>query len=346
MELADTLSMLCSLNGPAGFESPVAVRVKELLTPYMDEVGIDVMGNVIAVKRSGTQNAPKVLLDAHMDEIGLIITGVEEGFLRFSALGGLDARIMPAAEVEILSDPPHIGIICALPPHVLKAEDKNKQIKFEDMYIDVGMSQEQAAKAIPLGTPGVMSCSPRRCGADLICAKALDDRAGVAAILKAVELLAETKPEADLYVMASAQEEVGIRGAGPGAFGISPDYCIVVDVDFAKTPDTKPHEASSALGGGVIISRGPNMNPELTDSITALAKEKGISSQITVTPGGNSGTNARAIQISREGVATAVLGIPLKYMHTSAEIASLRDIESAAMLICETVKSLKGGTAG
>ena len=338
IDIAEVLIELCSLPGPSGFEEPVAARVKELLKPHMDEVWTDVLGNVIGVRRCGKKDARKLLFDAHIDEIGLIVTGVEEGFLRFSAIGGLDARMLPASAVEILSDPPCFGVICVQPPHVLKKEDMEKTTKIEDLYIDIGMSQDESVKAVPLGTPGVLANSARRFGENSICGKALDDRAGFVAILRALELISDFSLDKDLYVMASAQEEVGTRGAAPGVYAFAPVWCVVVDVGHAKTPDSKPSEVKEELGGGVVISRGPNMNGRLTETAIKLAAEHEIKYQIDIEPGGNSGTNARVIQIAREGVATTLLGIPLRYMHGTNELLCLDDVEYAARLMCEVAK--------
>jgi len=339
-DITEILTKLCQIPGPAGFEELVASYVKKLLEPYMDETWIDVLGNVIGVRRCGKENAQKLLFDAHIDEIGLIVTGVEEGFLRFDKLGGLDARLLPAAGVMILTDPPRYGVICVLPPHILKKEDSEKVTKIEDLYIDIGLTQEEASGSVSPGTPGVLASRMRNFGENGICGKALDDRVGFTAILHAVQLLKDTSLDVDLYVMASVQEEVGLRGATPGAYAVAPDYCVIVDVGHAKTPDTKTHETAVTLGGGVMITRGPNMNPMLTGKIQKLAQDKGIKNQIKVVPGGSSGTNARAIQISRNGVATALLGIPMKYMHSANEIVSLEDVESTARLLCETAKAL------
>ena len=341
MDIAELLGELCALPGPVGFEGVVAERVKALLEPYVDEAWIDIMGNVIGVRRCGRENAPGLLLDAHIDEIGLIVTGVEEGFLRFARLGGLDPRVIPAAGVEILTDPPIYGVVCVLPPHVLKSDDSDKTIKIEDMYIDVGLTHDEAIKAVPQGTPGVLAGGARRLGENGMCGKALDDRAGVAAIIFALELLKDTRLDFDLYVMGSVQEEVGSRGAAPGAFAISPDRCIVIDAGHAKTPDSKPAETREELGGGVIISRGPNMNSGFTELVIQTAHDSGIKHQINVEPGGNSGTNTRAIQISRTGVATALLSIPARYMHSANETVYISDVEDTARLLCETVRSVQ-----
>jgi len=336
--MTDILIELCSLPGPSGFEQPVTERVLKLLEPYMDETRIDVMGNVIAVRHCGRDNARKLLFDAHIDEPGLIVTGAEEGFLRVASLGGADARQLPASVVRVLAEPPIFGVVCATPPHVAKKEDAEKAIKLEDMFIDVGLSQEATEKAVPPGTPVVFAHGARQHGGDGLCGKALDDRSGFAAILRAVELLKDETLDVDLYIMASTQEEVGMRGAAPGVYAVKPDFSVIIDVNHAKTPDTKPQEATSELGGGVIISRGPNMNARFTQAVINLAKAREIPYQIDVEPGGNSGTNARVIQVSGTGVATALFSLPMKYMHGAHEIVSLDDIESAARLLCETAK--------
>jgi putative aminopeptidase FrvX len=341
MTLTETILELSAMAGPAGFEKPVADRVKELLSEYMDDVHTDVMGNVIGVRRCGRENAKKLLFDAHIDEIGFIITSIEDGFLRFASLGSVDARMLPASEIRILSDPPVIGIIGAIPPHLQKDGESDKALKTEDMTIDIGLKQEEAAAAIPLGTAAVYNTGAQILGNDLICGKALDDRACFASVLRALELLRNVKLEVDLYVMASVQEEVGTRGAKTGAFAIAPDWCVSVDVGHAVTPDCKNYETKEC-GGGVVISRGPNMNRALTELAVELANETGIKYQIGIEASGDSGTNARVIQISREGVATALLGIPLKYMHSPVETINITDAEETARLLCEIAKALKG----
>lgn len=341
VNVKETIIKLCETPGPAGFEEKAANLAKALLEQYMDEAWIDVLGNVIGVRRCGRDNAQKLLFDAHIDEIGLIVTGAEEGFLRFAKLGGLDERVIPATEVMIMTEPPIYGVISVLPPHILKKEDTDKNFKIENLFIDVGLTQDEATRLISPGTPGVIANSVKSIGDDFICGKAIDNRAGFVAILRALELLKKAELEVDLYVMASTQEEVGVRGATTGAYSIAPDYCIVVDVDHAKTPDSKASEANTKLGDGVIIVRGPNMTPSITEKMLSIAQTNDIDYQISVTPGGSSGTNARAIQISAGGVATGVLGLPLKYMHCANEMASLSDVESTAKLLSETAKAMQ-----
>jgi putative aminopeptidase FrvX len=340
--IADIITELCGLAGPSGFEEPVATHVQTILNRFMDETYIDVMGNVVGLRRCGLEKAPKLMLDAHMDEIGLIVTGFENGFARFSTLGGVDARMLPAAEIKLLTEPPVFGIVAAMPPHALKVEDSDRAIQIDDLYLDLGMTQEEAEKRIPLGTPGVYNCGVRPLGETMICGKTLDDRAGLAMILRALELLKDEQLEVDLYVLASTQEEVGMRGARTGAYAINPDWCIAVDVGHAKTPDCKTMETND-IGGGIVVTKGPNMNQKFTDTIIDLAKREQIKYQINVEADGDSGTNAYAVQIAREGVATALFELPLKYMHTPVEVISLADAEAGAQLMAVTAKSLKGG---
>lgn len=332
MDLRNTVAGLSELSGPSGFEDRAAARVKELLVPYMDETSIDALGNVIGVKRCGKEGAKRLLIDAHIDEVGLIVTGIEEGFVKFAALGGIDPGCLPASDVRILSEPTVFGVVACLPPHVQSAEDMSKPSAIEDMYIDTGLPDEKARELIKPGTAIVLERSCRSLGDAYITGKALDDRAGMAVVLRALELLGDKPLEADLYVMASVQEEIGCRGAKTGVFAIDPDYFVAVDV-------TEPDPIK--CGGGAVITLGPVVNRPITDKLISLAKEKGIPYQIEVEPG-SSGINAWVAQISREGVATAEVSLPLKYMHSPAETLKLSDAEAAANLVCELALSMKG----
>ena len=342
LDVFNCLVELCRIPGPAGFEEQVAEHAKSMLEKYLDDVWIDTLGNVIGVRKCGKENATKLMFDAHIDEIGFVVTGVEEGFLRFSQLGGFDARVIPATGVKVCTDPPLFGVVSVLPPHVLKKGETEKNFEIESLFIDVGLSHDEATRLVAPGTYGVADTEVRRFGKNEVFGKALDDRAGLVAILRALELLKDVKLNVDLYVMASVQEEVGLRGATTGAYAIAPDYCVIVDVDHAKTPDAKSSETAMLLGEGVIISRGPNMNRKFVELLDNLANDKKIKHQKNVIATGSSGTNARAIQTAGCGVATAILGLPMKYMHCANEVTSLDDIESIAQLLSEAAKSMKG----
>lgn len=335
MNLQELISTLSAAGAPSGFESPVRALAAELLAPFTDEICSDAMGNLIAVKRCNSPGATKILLEAHMDEIGLIVTGYEKGFLRFGSLGGVDARMLPAREVRVLTKEPMYGVIDTMPPHILSAADIEKPFERDKLFIDVGLSEETVKEKIPLGTPVVFAGGAELLGESRLCSKALDDRACMAIIIKAMEFLSSRELECDLYVLFSTQEEVGLRGARTGAFAIEPDHAIVIDVTHAYTPDAKKHETLE-MGKGVAIGVGPNMNRQITDCLIELAKDREIPYQIEVLPG-RSGTNAWEIQVSREGVSTALLSLPIKYMHSPVELLELDDANAVVRLVTEFV---------
>lgn len=341
MDLKESIIELASIAGPSGSEGAVARRVSELLAPLVDEVRIDNLGNVIGYKSCGKKGAKRLLIDAHIDEVGLIVTGIEEGFLKFSTIGRVDPLMLPARQAKVLTDPPIYGVISSMPVHVLTPAEMNKAAKPEDMYIDIGFSQEEAVRIVPLGTPIVLDARVESLQGDVLTGRAFDDRACMAIIIDALSALRDRELEVDLIVMGSAQEELGCRGATVGTFSVAPDYALALDVTHAKTPDYKREKAFN-LGGGPAIGVGPNVSRKLSDRLIAIAKEKGIPYQIEPM-GGNSGTNAWVMQTSREGIATGVVSLPLKYMHSPVETMKLSDAEAVSRLLGEFVLSMKGG---
>ncbi len=336
------LGRLCALSGPSGFEERVSEAAAELLRPLTDEVYATRLGSVVGVRRCGRDNASRLLLDAHLDEIGLIVIGHEEGFLRFAPLGGVDPRMLPDREVVLLTDPPVHGVVACLPPHVQTADDMDKSLPIKDLYIDVGLSQEEAERRIPIGTPATYrgGCAPL--GEDLLCGKALDDRAGFAVLLDVLERLKDTPLDVDLYVLGSTQEETHSTGAITAAYEIAPRMCVAVDVTHGDSPDASKHETFQ-LGGGPVIGVGPNCAASMSGRMKAVAKQIELPVQIEVMSG-SSGTNAWPVQVSREGVATAVLSIPERYMHTPLEVVSRQDLEDTARLLAAFVCAIKEGT--
>ena len=324
------LERLCAIGAPSGFERPAALAARELLEPLMDEVWIDRLGNLVGVRRCGKPEAKKLLLDAHLDEVGLTVVGIEQGFLRIQGIG-VDARMLPDREVTVLTEPPMPGVVACLPPHVLPAEDREKAPKMEELFIDVGLGQEEAVRRIPLGTPVVYKSSFLRLGERQLCGKAMDDRACFVSLLRAAELLKDKKLNVDLYVMGSTREEMGGMGARVVTQALSPDYCVAVDVTHGRTPDSAKDEAF-VLGGGPVVGVGPNMTRWMTRRMLGTAQAEGIAVQKEIMEQ-SSGTNGWGMQICNEGVATAVLSIPLKYMHTPVETLDKNDIEDTARLL-------------
>lgn len=333
MNLTDMIRALSSASAPSGFEEPARKLVRELLEPYVDEINEDSMGNLIAVRKSGKPGARRLMLDAHMDEVGLIITGIEKGFLRFATLGGIDPRMLPAREVKILTEEPVFGVIDTMPPHVLSQEEMEKAFEADKLYIDVGLTQEQAERRIPLGTPAVFAGGCEAVGRSMLCGKALDDRACVAIIIETMKNLKDRDLNLDVYCLISTQEELGMRGAITGTYGIQPDYAVAVDVTHARTPDARK-DKTLPMGKGAAIGVGPNMNRLITEMLIETAKEKGIPCQIEVLPG-SSGTNGWVIQISRGGVPTGLVSLPIKYMHSPVEMMDIGDAEAIVSLLTE-----------
>ncbi len=331
MQLYDMITELCSISAPSGFEEKAFACVSELLSPYVDEIRTDVMGNLIAVKRCGQPKAKSLMLNAHMDEIGLIVTGYEKGFLRFSNLGGIDPRMLPARELKILTEPPIFGVIDTMPPHTLSDEDKEKSIDAKKLFIDAGLSDEEAKRRVPLGTPVVFAGGCERFTENRICGKSLDDRACVAILIKTMEALSESALHADIFLLISTQEELGMRGAVTGTFGIEPDCAVTVDVTHAATPDSKKGQTME-MGKGAAIGVGPNMNRTLSQKMLEIADNNGIPHQLEVL-GGSSGTDGWVIQISRAGVATALASLPIKYMHSPVEQMDISDAEAIVRLL-------------
>ena len=341
MNYEQTLARLCALSGPSGFEEKVTRAAAELLRPLTDEVYFTPLGSVVGVRRCGRERATRLLLDAHLDEIGFIVTGHEEGFLRFAPLGGVDPRMLPDREVVLLTDPPISGVVACLPPHVQSGEDMEKSLPIKDLVIDVGLSQEEAEGRIPIGTPATYrgDCAPL--GEELLCGKALDDRAGFAVLLDVLERLKDRELGVDLYVLGSTQEETHSTGAVTAAYEIAPNLCVAVDVTHGDSPDASKHETFK-LGGGPVIGVGPNCARSLSGRLKELAGELDMAVQIEVMSG-SSGTNAWPIQVSREGVATAVLSIPERYMHTPVEVVNQTDLENTAALLAAFVERLGEG---
>lgn len=336
--LREMLSALCPLPGPSGFERPVTLRAAELLRPLVDEVSVDRMGNLVGIRRCGIPGAKRILLDAHLDEIGLIVIGTEDGFLRFRSIGGVDPRMLPDREVTILTNPPLFGVVACLPPHVQRAGDADKSVPIPDLFIDTGLTQEEVETLIPAGTPCVFrdGCFPL--GRRQMCGKSMDDRSCFVTLLRAAQLLKDKMLDVDLYILGSTREEVSYGGAATAAWANTPDCCVAVDVTHGKTPDS-PKDRTYELGGGPVVGVGPNMTRWMTERMIAKARAVDIPVQLEVMAG-SSGTNGWDMQITREGVATAVLSLPLKYMHSPVETLDLSDMEAVAALLAAFVEGI------
>lgn len=333
MELEKIIMSLADTAGVSGDEGEAAELALSYLKEYTDDCFIK-NGSVIG--RLGAKDGkPHVLLDAHIDRIGLVVTHItEDGFLKVSGCGGIDRRLLYAQQVTVLGRKPIAGVVCAMPPHLEK--DESKVPEMEDICIDIGMTKEQAEKAVSLGDKIVFSAHCEKMQGDRITGASLDDRSGVAAILRALELLKGEPLKCGLTVLFSAQEEVGERGAKTAAFDIEPDIALAVDVSFALTADDK-EEKCGKLGGGCMIGFSPVLDRELSEQIRGIAEREKMPYQIEIMSG-ETGTNADRFSVNKGGAKAVTLSIPLKYMHTPVEVISLADVENTARLIAAYVK--------
>lgn len=332
MDIRKTLELLTGAAGVSGAENAASQAALELLREYAPGADRDPFGNVTAVIPSGEPSAPTLMLDAHIDQIGFIVSYIDpDGFLKVGACGGPDMRIMLAQSVTVHGVRDIRGVVSTLPPHV--SSDHTKVPEAGEISIDIGMTREEAEKAVPLGSRVTVDSGSRELAGGVVSAPSIDDRSGVCAVLCALDMLRGRKLRYDLAVCFSAQEETGERGVKGAAFRLQPDEAIAVDVSFGRTPDSVPHE-TAALGSGVMIGYSAALDRGMSDALKSAAERSGIPHTIEVMPS-STGTNADSISISSSGVKCCTLSIPIRYMHTPIETVRLCDIESTARLICE-----------
>jgi len=343
LELKEILKDLTTAPGISGYETQAAEVAKKHLNAYSDEVRIDKIGNVVAIKRGGQSGEGderrRILLAAHLDEIGLMVTKVEDGgFLRITAIGGVDSSILPGQEVTVLGKSVLRGVIGAKPPHLQAPDEANKPVNMDDLYIDVGLAKEEVEKSVEVGTLIRIESEFLELSNGYIAAQVLDDRSGVAAMVETMRRLTLRKHTWDVYAIATAQEEFSGSGARGAAFGIQPQIAIAIDVTFGAAPGL-PERQTFPLNKGPVIGIGPNFHPKISQKLRDLAKEHEIPCQLEPSPHPG-GTDAVNIQISRAGIPCGLLSIPLRNMHTTVEMLKLEDIKRLAELLSIFISEL------
>jgi endoglucanase len=343
MTLIETLETLSNACGVTGREEEIADLMKKFLKPYVDEIKEDKLGNVIGIRR-GKKDAPKVMLAAHMDEIGLLVkTITREGFLYFVKIGGVDDRILLAQKVIVHTEKgPLHGIIGSRPPHIQKVEERQKVISYDELFIDVGArSDEEAEKmGVRIGDTVSFDIKFARIGKKTVIGKALDDRIGCVVMIEALKRLKKT--DCTIYAVGTVQEEAASRGAGTSAFGIQPDVGIALDVTIAgDTPGVKEVEAPIKMGKGpalTVADAGMIVPPKILRLLIDAAKQNKIPYQLETLMGGS--TDAARILITREGVPSGAISVPTRYIHSPTSMLDLEDTENTIRLLVAVIQNI------
>lgn len=335
--IKEILLDLLKIVGPSGCEEGVVDLFGRYIAPYVTEVKTDVTGNCIAHK-SGSGH--KIMLIAHADEVGLMIHYIDErGFLYFKEIGGVDTSLLPGQRIIIEGlNGPVIGVIGKKPIHLQDKTDSPRTINPEDLWIDIGAKDKKDAKQkVQIGQVATIISEPVLLSDKIVASKSLDDRIGLAILIAVAEKLGQTN--ADVYFVASAQEELGSVGAQTVTERILPDVGIAIDVTHATDYPTMSvvKDGDIKLGSGVVIAVGPNIHKSVSDKLLNVAVESNIPYQMEALPK-RTGTDARAIQVAGTGVAAGLLSIPCRYMHTPNEVVSIADAESAVNLIIEYLR--------
>ena len=333
MELKELMLSLCSLMSVSGHEYRSHAKVRELVGEHFDEIKEDAVGNILLIRRCGRKNAAKIMIDAHFDEIGMIVTEIHKGgFLSVTSIGGLDEAILQASDIIIYGKEELRGVIASTPPHLQKSEDEKKLTEISKLLIDTGYEKEELEELIRVGTPVGFAPRYEELLGENICGKSFDDKACAAAAIYALANTPKEELAADVYLLLSCHEEtVRIGGVAASAFSVDPDYAMVIDVNLAVVPDTPRHETVD-YGAGVSISISAITDRKLTKMTEALCREKEIKFTRIAAPS-STGTNTPVMNLTGRGIPTVDIGLPLKNMHTSGETLNMSDMRELASLV-------------
>jgi len=336
---------LLSTPSPSGFEARCARVWLDYVSAFADDVQTDAYGNAFAVLNP--QGAPTVMFEGHSDEIGLMVTYIDEdGYLWVERIGGVDPKVLPGMRVVLhTADEPLSGVIGALAPHMQDGKAREESAKITDIYIDIGAAnKKEAARLVTVGTPATIDHDPQPLLGDTLAARSCDNKIGIWSAAEALRRAKALKVRARVVAAAHVQEEVGLRGAAMGAFRWDPDVALVVDVTNATDfPDAEPKLRNKIkMGGGPAIRIGPACHPKVVERLEQVAAKQKISLQRVPIPS-RSGTNADAIFPARQGIPTGILSTPNRYMHSPSETINLKDLDQIPTLMAHFAAGLKKG---
>ena len=338
-DLQPFLKTLISAPGLTGHEASIRKLIEAEWRPRSDQISVSRLGSLQALKRgTGTEPRQSLLLAAHMDAIGLMVTGITDGFLRLTQIGGIDSRVLPGQLVTVHGRQDLPGIIVQPPAHQLPSEYASSPVPLKHLLIDLGLNPRQVARLVRVGDLVSFAQPPIELSDDTLAGHSLDNRASVAAVTHCLEILQKRTLDWDVWAVATAQEEESLGGAATSAFGLRPTLAVAIDVTFGASPGSPGHK-TFPISKGLTLGWGPNIHPALYKSFKELADRLEIPYKMEVMPR-NSGTDAIALQVAAEGVPTMVVSIPLRYMHTPVEMVSVKDIQRAGRLLAEFATGL------
>ena len=340
MAIKEVLKELCLATAPSGAEADIYPLCERSMGAY-GNCTTDARGNFLCTKEGeGTH----FLLDAHLDQIGFIVTSIEEGgFLKVAKAGGMDRRVAPSHEVIVLAEEPFFGVIGCKPPHLTEESERKKAPKIEELFIDTGLSEEALKARVCIGDRVIYRPHFEELLGDTVTGTSVDDRAGMAIIIRVMELLKANASDSKVTAVFSVQEEVNGKGAGNASYYTQADEAVVVDVSFASQPEVAASKKSATMpmGGGAFIGFAPILNRDISKGFVRVATEKGIPFRVEAM-GGRTGTNADEVASVGIGTKTVTISPPIRNMHTPVEVVSLGDLENCARLIAAYILQKEG----
>lgn len=341
-DIKELLTQLITLPGLSGYEGPAREVISAAWKPLVDELSTSRLGSLHGFKKgSASQPRPRILLSAHMDAIGLMVTGIEAGWLRFTEIGGVDPRILPGQQVTVHGQRDLPAIVVQPSANLLPSSIGPKNaVGMEYLFIDTGLAEEEVRAVVRIGDLVSFATRPVELSDDLYAGHSMDDRSCVAALTACLQQLKNVQHAWDVWAVASVQEEETLGGAFTSPFEIQPDIAVAIDVTFGKGPGGPDDYRTFPLGKGPAIGWGPNIHPALFEKFKETAERLDIPYHVEVMPR-HSGTDAYAMQVVAAGIPTVVIGLPLRYMHTPVEVISLKDIERTGRLLAEFITSLE-----
>jgi len=338
------LKRMLSLSGLSGHEGPAREVIAETWRPLVDELAVSRLGSLHGLRRGEDSGArqgprPRIMIAAHMDAIGMMVTAVDQGLLRITDVGGIDSRILPGTLVTVHGRRDLPAVVVQPPDRLLPPNARGKAVEIRYLLVDTGLLPDEVAQVVRVGDLVSFAQAPLELAGEVLAGHSIDNRASVAALTYALDELQRMRHTWDVWAVATVQEEVGLIGAATSTFDIRPDIAVAIDVTFARGPGAGDYR-SHPFGKGIPLGWGPNIHPALYRAFRDLAEREEIPVRMDVMPH-HSGTDAFAMQVTAEGVPSMVLSIPIRYMHTPVEVVQIKDIRRVGQLLAAFISRLE-----